>query len=62
ADPSLGPVGGIRDIDATATAEALNPVPTPTVETAPATPATSPVASPEASPGASPAAVKPNGS
>ncbi|MEJ7839970.1 MAG: DUF3105 domain-containing protein, partial [Thermomicrobiales bacterium] len=32
ADPSLGPVGGIRDIDATATAAALNPVPTPTVE------------------------------
>jgi hypothetical protein len=55
ADPSAGPVGGIPDVNATATAEALNPVPTTE-----ATPAASPGASPEASPMASPAAMKPN--
>jgi hypothetical protein len=57
ADLNGDPVGGIPAVDATATAEALNPAATP--ESTPvASPAASPVASPEASPAASPVAVK----
>jgi hypothetical protein len=57
-DPNAPPIGGIRDIDATATAQALNP--TQPESTPVASPAASPVASPEASPAASPVALKTN--
>jgi hypothetical protein len=56
ADPNAAPIGGIPDVDATATAAALNPAATP--ESTPVAPAATPVASPEASPAASPVAVK----
>ncbi len=59
ADPNAPPIGSIKDVDATATAEALNPG--QPVATPAATPAASPGASPVASPAASPVVVNPNG-
>jgi hypothetical protein len=56
ADPNAAPIGGIPDVDATATAAALNPAASPA--STPVAPAATPVASPEASPAASPVAVK----
>lgn len=61
ADPNADPIGGIRDVDATATAEALNPqTPVATPEASPAASPVAPVGTPEASPVASPAAILTN--
>jgi hypothetical protein len=60
ADPEADPIGGIRDIDATATAEALNPSAAASPESTPVPGAATPAATPEASPAASPVAIKSN--